>query len=375
MIKGAWAQILLALTVGILLILYKDEWRYAALIHHLGTALVVAAIVTAFWHLREVSEILHKYVEAILFDYSYLTRLKLESLIELRSKAAAAILQKITDNPAYKRDELEGWINTLLYDRLMPGKAPSSGWYRQNYTEEIVVEYLTLEEACGREGVGTAGISSEELKALVIRVTTTTDFTVISPSLSDTSLTYPIYFTGESCGLSKLPAEKLIKVFGGKDRGTSSPLAIKTKFDNQGQFCWAAGPTNLPFEKGKCKVWIERVAYKSPHKESFILNTMALLTQNLTASIHQIGKGPAQVFVGQLVATPVEDMRARDAAPYHASLKYDGWLFEDHGYHFYWFPVLEEISQAETVVEISQQRSGEPVASASQPTAGDQHAR
>src|ERR1051325_804909 len=98
MIKGAWAQILLALTVGILLILYKDEWRYAALIHHLGTALVVAAIVTAFWHLREVSEILHKYVEAILFDYSYLTRLKLESLIELRSKAAAAILQKITDN-------------------------------------------------------------------------------------------------------------------------------------------------------------------------------------------------------------------------------------------------------------------------------------
>jgi hypothetical protein len=85
---------------------------------------------------------------------------------------------------------------------------------------------------------------------------------------------------------------------------------------------------------GKCSELIE---YKSPERESFILNTMALLTKGLTVSVHQIGDGPAQVFVGQLIATPTDEMREGDVGRYQASLSYDGWMFEDHGYQFHWF--------------------------------------
>lgn len=371
MIRGAWAQILLALTVGILLLSYKEEWRYAALSHHLGTAFVIAAIVTAFWHLREVSEVIHKYVKAILFDYTYLTRLRLESLMELRSKAAKAILQKAADNPAYKRDELEDWLDTLLYDRLIPGKAPSSGWYRENYVEQIVIEYLTLQEARECEGLPTVDIPSTDLQSMIVRVTTTTDFTVIAPNVADEKLKYPVRFTGEGCGLPNFPIDKLIRASGGRDQLTSSPLAIKPTSAKRGQFCWEAGPSDLTFEKGKCRVWTEMVEYKSPLRESFILNTMALLTHNLTVSIHQIGKGPAQVFVGQLIATPANDMRGQDTATYRASLRYDGWLFEDHGYHFHWFPAVEELSSHELECK-PQQHAGEPVIAA-QPAPGDQH--
>ena len=344
MIRGAWAQILLALSVGLLALSYREEWRYSGLVHHLGTAFVIAAVVTAFWHLREVSEVIHKYVKAILFDYTYLTRLRLESLMELRSKAAKAILQKAADNPAYKRDELEDWLDTLLYDRLIPGKAPSSGWYRENYVEQIVIEYLTLQEAREYERLDAANISSTDLQSMIMRVTTTTDFTVIAPNVSDENLSYPVGFTGEGCGLLNFPDEKLIRASGGRDQITSAPLPIKPITAKRGQFCWEAGPMNLAFEKGKCRVWTEMVEYKSPLRESFILNTMALLTHNLTVSIHQIGAGPAQVFVGQLIATPSTDMRRHDAATYRASLRYDGWLFEDHGYHFHWFPAVEEVS-------------------------------
>src|SRR6266545_3094504 len=121
LIKRAWAQILLAIAVGIALLIYKDDWRFAGFVHHLGTAFVVAAIVTAFWHLREVSDVIQKYVRSMLVDFSYLTNMDVPTLMQLRSTAARAILQRNTDNPSYERTKLENWIDSLLYERLLPG--------------------------------------------------------------------------------------------------------------------------------------------------------------------------------------------------------------------------------------------------------------
>jgi hypothetical protein len=335
-IKRAWAQIFLAVTVALLLIAYKQAWPYADLVHHLGEALVVAAVVTAFWHLREVSEVINKYVRGILLDYDHLVTLETSVLRGLRSKAAKAILHNKCDNPSYRRDELEEWIDKLLYQGLLPGGTSSSGLYREDYVERIVVEYLTLDQALDSENLPKKGLNDAELRSHVMRLTTTTEFTVISPSLSNKS-GYAAKNTADGCGLPNFPPQSLTRVRIGRDREHAKEVLTKTREDNQGQIFWETEPKTLSFENGKCNVWMEILEYRSPIREPFVLNTMGLLTRNLSVSIHQIGQGKPLLFLGQMIATPSDEGRETDTAPHVAWLKYDGWLFEDHGYHFHWF--------------------------------------
>jgi hypothetical protein len=351
MFKSAWAQILLAIAVGILLISYKDDWPFAEIIHHLGTAFIVAAVVTGFWHLREVSEVIEKYVKSILLDYSYLTKLRLEVLMELRSKAAKAILEKAANNPRFKRDELEAWIDDILYKRLLPGDASSSGVYRENYVERITVEYLTLEEACRDERLPLTDILPEVLGSMIMRVTSITRYTVISPSISDHKGSgYPVGYsnTGSGVGVTNFPVEKLLTISVGNSQASATPLTLGFE-EVQGQILSKAEPRIFKFDKdGTCDIWMRVVEYKSPLRESFVLNTMSCLTHNLRAYINHLGKGARLTFVGQMIATPVEKMSKPQPESQGAYLEYDGWLFEDHGYHFYWWTASEE-GKTETI--------------------------
>ncbi len=343
--KRAWAQILLALAFGILLSSYREQWRFANLIHHVGTAFIVAAIVSAFWHLREVSEVIHKYVTSILLDHSYLKKLKLPALLELRSKAAKAILENTANNPKYKLEELESWIDDFFYNRLLPGEDPSSGLYRENYVDHITVEYLTLEQALQKEGLSIVDIPRPELDANVLKVTSTTHFHVISPRIATGEDSgYPFYYSASGCGLRHFPTEKMQTLFVGNDQNSATQLELSTSRDEEGKILYRAEPRTFKFDKGICKIWMRLVEYKSV-RESFSLNTMSHLTRNLRSSIYQVGQGPRLVFVGHLIATPSEENQAEGQEPHGAWLEYDGWLFEDHGYHFFWFPAEEDSNQ------------------------------
>jgi len=347
MFKRAWAQILLAFVIGVSLISYKQDWRFADLIHHLGTASIVAAVVTAFWHLREVHEIIEKYVKSILVDYSYLTTLKLESLLMLRSKAAKAILEKAANNPRYKRDELEAWIDRLLYVGLLPGKATSPGIYRENYVERITIEYLTLEKALRDIGSASEGIASQEPKPIVMRVISTTKYTVVSPRIPDSKHSdYVFKYFGFGSGLTKFPPNKLLTISIGNNENNAKELTI-THNEVQGQILSEAESKAFKFdEDGTCHIWLRVVEYKSPRREPFVLNTMSHLTRNLRAYINQIGQGPPQVFVGQIIATGSDKEESRESGG--ALLEYEGWLFEDHGYHFHWWPAPQDAENAGT---------------------------
>lgn len=335
--KRAWAQILLAFLTGILLIFYKQEWRLADQVHHVGTAFIVAAIVTAFWHLREVSEIINKYVGSILVDYSFLAKLELSALMELRSIAARAIIEKNADNPRYKRAELETGIDKLLYERLLPGKNRLSGIYREDYDEDIVVEYETLAEALSEVGAVTDGISEGDLKAFIMKVTTTVQYEVISPRVSDRNYSkYEFTYSTRLPGVANFPKEKLLSILVGNDEKSAVALAVDPKMD-KGQVLFLANPTLLDFEEGTCSIWMVSVEYKSPVREPFVLNTMSYLTRGLRASIRMVGKGPSLVFAGQMIATPLNKPTEGGSGVNFTRLKYDGWLFEDHGYHFYWW--------------------------------------
>ncbi|HEX6188534.1 MAG TPA: hypothetical protein VFZ40_10675, partial [Pyrinomonadaceae bacterium] len=291
LIKSAWAQILLAIAVGILCLLYKDEWRLSAFIHHLGTAFIVAAIVTAFWHLREVSEVIHKYVRAMLVDFSYLTNMDVPTLMQLRSTAARAILQRSTDNPSYERTKLENWIDSLLYERLLPGKAKLSGIYRDNCSERIAVQRLTLAEALREVGSPADGLSEDALAATVVRVTTTGRFTVISPQVSDDNYKfYEFTYSNSSSGLANFPIEKQTRVFVGNDQRNAEELIVRTTRQD-GEVKSTVEPRKLEFTKGMCKVWLKTIEYKSLARDPFALNTMSHLTHGIRVDIFQVGPG------------------------------------------------------------------------------------
>jgi len=351
-IKRAGAQILLAIALGVALLLFKDEWRFSGFVHHLGTAFIVAAIVTGFWHLREVSEVIEKYVRSMLVDFSYLTNLDVRTLMQLRSTAGRAILQRNTDNPAYERTKLEQWIDSLLYERLLPGKAPLSGIYRDKYSERIAVERLSLADAFRDVGHPLFGLSEQERQQPVIRIRTTGRFTVISPRLAgDNYEYYEIAYSNSSSPLPNFPAEKQTSIHAGHDARTAEPLTVTVREDN-GQIITTAEPKKLEFVNGLCKVWIETIEYKSPIREPLLLNTMSALTRGVHVDIFQVGGGVPLVFVGQMIATPLNEPNEMDCGIGSAHLEYDGWLFEDHGYHFYWWEASDDDAMRKMVATV-----------------------
>jgi hypothetical protein len=357
--KRAWAQISLAFAVGIALLLYKDEWRLAGFVHHLGTAFVVAAIVTAFWHLREVSDVIQKYVRSMLVDFSYLTNMDIPTLMQLRSTAARAILQRNTDNPSYDRTKLENWIDSLLYERLLPGKRRLSGIYRDNCSERIAVERLTLADALREVGSPASGLSEEALRAVVVRLTTTGRFTVISPQVSDDNYNYYEFsWAGSSSGVANFPIEKQTRIFVGKDQKNAEQLMVQTKCED-GQILTTIEPKKLEFTKGICTVWLKTIEYKSLAREPFVLNTMSYLTHGIRVDIFQVGQGAPLVFVGQMIATPLNEPTESDCGVRSAHLEYDGWLFEDHGYQFYWWEASDSNTLPEPHATLNQSRQAE----------------
>src|SRR5437868_13343705 len=97
---AAWAQITLALLSGILGTFIPEHHWYSFL-HEVGIGLIVAAFVTSFWHLRELSELFERFSRQVLLDNDYLSRLNVKTLTALRSAAARRILETCADNPEY----------------------------------------------------------------------------------------------------------------------------------------------------------------------------------------------------------------------------------------------------------------------------------
>jgi len=324
--RAAWSQVVLALLIGTLLTFVPERHLYSPL-HDVGIGLIVAAFVTLFWHLREFSEFFERLSTDVLLKDEYLERLNVRSLTKLRSKAARQILESCSDNSHYQRLALGDWIDTLMFDHLLPGKSPLSGMYREAYEEKIQVEFITLEKALRDVGAPVTDVPAAALADQVVKVTETVWYTIVPPSRSDR--TYPVSYSGESADMPYFPFDKRVRVFVGEREDDAKELLLKFSREPHRGISYVALPRELPFRDGKCKVWLRNVDYRSRYAESHILNTMSVVTRNLKIDLFQVGSGPKLAFAGDVMA-PGED---KEIHHYEngVALEFTGWLFEDHG--------------------------------------------
>ena len=338
--KYAWAQILLALLIGIVLTYPFGEEKKVKFNpwHDIGIGLIVAAAVTTFWQFREFEEFFHRFAQEVLVDDKYLDKLNDNALNGLRSRAARTILENRVDNPKYDLVSLGEWTDNLLFRSLLPGETTGSGVYREEFDETIALEFPTLKEALNAVGSDCTGISAEQLSSGVLKVTSTTTYRVVAPRLNDKRYDeYPVSYGGNGADLPNFPLEQRIRVRVGHSQETASELKLNVSDEGPGGISYEAEPKSLQFDKnGFCNVWMQEVEYRAPEREPYMLNSMSVLTRNLSVHIYQTGVGPNLVFDGGLMATGTK--LAPMHGPHDFKLKYEGWLFEDHGYYIWWWP-------------------------------------
>jgi hypothetical protein len=334
LIRLAWSQVLLALTFGILLSLIPESRMYWGTFHHIGLGLLVAAVVTLFWHLREFADFFERFARTILISDDYLSRLSYDTLSTVRARAGREMLKTRVNNPKYQHKELLKWVDEVLYGKCFPGPLPSSWMYREAYSEKISLEHMTLETALNTVEADTSKVPKSALDSPIHKITTTATFEVLSPRLE--AGLYPLQMSGRFADLPHFPLQKRLTFRGGYSESTAKSIHVTATNREKGGIDFEAEPRSLTVEGGSCSVWIETVEYKSPRLESHILNTMNMLTHGLTVDLFQVGAGPRLRMDAGMIATEICQPRH---SPGSIRLEVDGWLFQHHGYCiWFWEP-------------------------------------
>jgi len=334
----AWAEIVLALVIGAGLSYYFEPKGTFEIFHHIGIGLIVAAAVTTFWQFREFEEFFATFSRKILVEDAYLEKLKVPSLTRLRSRAGHAILKEYVTNSRYERESLGDWLDEHIYGRLLPGQSPGSGLYRENYNETICLEHLTRADALREVKASLTEVPEEAQQRLVLKVTSVTTYCVVAPRLRDRRYShYDVKYSGNSATMRNFPVTKRISVRVGYDKKSAVGCDMQISDPPEGGIVYDAKPVHLKFDRktGACQVWIEATEYRDTDREPYALGTMGLLTKNLTVQVYQAGIGPKLTFDGGVMATGDKETPAH--APNSYTLRYSGWLFEDHGYYIWWW--------------------------------------
>jgi len=334
-LRLVWAQIGLAFLVGLALIyLIPKTWAGYLLFEHIGLGLIVAAVVTVFWQLREISEFFQTLARSTLIDDSYLEKLNLESLRRLRSSAASAILDKSVNNPRYDWRDLERWVDTQLFEKCLPGTESMSGVYRENLVDHLTLEFLTLRDFLSAAGRSTAGVREEILDSDVLRQTLTTRYTVIAPQVGgDRYAAYKVSFNEKPAIFPDLPTDLRFQFFAGTSESTA--VEVMPQRIESARGIGFVAERDIPLVEGRTDIWTRQIACTMPLREPFILQTMKDLTHNLRVHLSVAGARQRFVFDGEVIGFGGSDRV--EYLPNGITVEYAGWLFEDHGYILWWW--------------------------------------
>jgi hypothetical protein len=335
-----WPYSALAFVTGVVLTTKADSigaatWL-AKLLEHVGIGLMVAAIVSLILHAKEVGLLFRDLARRVLVEHDYLSTLDAAAIRRLRSSASKALITKVADNPNYRREDLEGFIDEALFTSLFPGQSKSAGIYRENYVEDIEIELMSLAAALSAVGCESSSLPSGSLLATVCRQTSTARFVVVAPSLKrQRYATFPVRIKSWAGGLEHMPREKRVRFRAGSDSSTAQECNITFSDTTCGGIEYS-GLRELEFVDGQCSVWVEVVEYKAMATEPFVLNTMAYLTRNLTVDVNVTGSATPLGFHAELmggISQGAEVVNRRHGC----KIKYEGWLLEDHGYFVSWW--------------------------------------
>jgi hypothetical protein len=331
-LSRTWAQILLAFLVGVALSFVPADAQYFKAFHHIGIGLLVAAIVTLFWHMREFTEFFEKFARQILIEDEYLSRLSPATLTAIRSRAGREIIKSKVDNDNYDHDDLDNWIDDILYKKLLPSESVS-GVYRENFNDRIYVEYESLRDALSEVGSPISEIPVPELQSPVKKITTITWYRVIAPRKSERP--YTVSAQGRFADMPNFPMEKRVAFFAGHSEMLAQPVDVKINDRSLGGIDFASDPLDLNIVDGECTVWTRTIEYHSLSAEDFVLNTMHILTRGLDVELYLTGLKSSTVIDGGLIAIGTGDSITNLPSGIH--LKYSGWFFPDNGYCIWWW--------------------------------------
>lgn len=330
-------QIALAVGLGSLLVLLAPEDGFWKLLDHLGIGFFVAAIVTLFWHLREMREFFESLAQSVLVRNEFLKRLNLEALREIRTTAASVILDKVTENPNYDWLGLERWVDSALFDWALPSAKAGSGIYREEYSDSMTLEFKTMEEILHELHLPAEGIEETELRKEVLKSTTISNYRVIAPRKDAASYpSYAVPLSGRASDMPHIPLDQRVRFFVGADERTANEVRLRFQDVERGGITYE-GTHSFPFVEGEAKVWSKIIDYTLPPTEPFVLNAVKDLTHGMRVHLTVAGRPKRLVFEGVVMGFQGAALARIDHLPNGISLSYPGWLFEDHGYIIWWW--------------------------------------
>ncbi len=330
--RHVWAQFGLAFTAGVLLSLWAGSDPHRVLFAHIGMALTIAAIITLFYQLHEMSVLFQSIARTTLIENDYLRLLNTAALRKVRTSAAAEILHRGVDNPRYERLALEGLVDNLLYKTLAPARGAPSGAYRENYREVVTLEFIEMAEAARLLGLDAHALGGGEY---LLRETSIAEYVVVSPRLRDSLFrNHDVVLSVTLADVPGVPLAKRARVWVGESAATATPLHLVFKDRADGGFEYE-GRTTVPFVDGQAHVWMKLEEWRFGMRQPHIFNIMALPTKGISATVFMTGRSLPLVFEGSIVA--IESTPEPSWQPNGIHLEYPGWLLEGHGYFVWWW--------------------------------------
>lgn len=310
---------------------YVPHGPWCEVVKHIGTGFIVAALATLFFHIREVKEHLHKFARIVLVESEYLSTLRPARLFELRRKIGAVILEDVVTNHEYDFGALDRALEQTFFKGMMQGgTATPDAEYRRAYRETIGLRFMTAQQMAQHTGAMPQAGDNH----LYVEVTTVTNYEVVSPKAG--ARPYVVTFSNE---LSKTPGlleGKKCQWFVGPSENKMEKVTLKHEEGSNGQLTFKGRYEKLAFGAGGVvTVCRKSIEIERADEAPFSLVRMAQLTHapTLTVSanisvkcleIYTMGLGGEQDRGGEVGQT--------------FTLRYDGWMAEDHGYMVTWLP-------------------------------------
>jgi hypothetical protein len=342
-LRIVWAQIALAMIVGLFLVtLSLPSHQTQSILEHIGIGLIVAAIVTAFWQLREISDFFVSLSRQTLIEHDYVKTLNLPSLRKLRSTAATAIFSQLVDNKTYESAGVESLADEILHTQLAPGEAPLSGIYRDDYVENIVLESISTEEAIKELGSSASMSTTVEKPLTVLKETSTYEYRVVAPRLDHPYYReYTVECSGRSADMPLAPLDKCLTLRVGPSRDEAKLVPLSFKNDPDGGYHFE-GKVAMPFRNGEVRVWSQLVDYRIEERQPFVFHSMVHLTHKARVHIQVTSQQHCLAFDGDWFG--VSGVGEKRYFPNGIELTYSGWLLENHGYFIWWWRAPERVA-------------------------------
>ncbi len=296
-------------------------------------AALVAVVVAALFHFREVEEQLSKFASIVMVDSEFLGQLNKGSLFKLRRKIAAVVLEKVvTNREHYDFYRIHEALEEVLFREL--AEATTGGEYRTDYEETVDIRFYTGAELAlrkGADGPQPSGAASERLYA---EITTVSRYKVVSPRKQEAP--HKVECTGILARVPFLRENQQVEWLVGSCPTDQQPVQLSFPSGTANERLEYSGRANLKFSSdGLINVCTQCVEVETADEAPFMLKQMNMMTDapqlTLTSNvpvklfrIHQMGLGQPGERRGETSGV--------------VTLPYRGWMAKNHGYLLIWAP-------------------------------------